>query len=122
LVLIVFLDKKRCGKGNNLEMKNTQRIYMNEELRRWIEETQHEIKIHKEKKKDEPVRKTKGKCEICGEKKAEHVCLKCGRAVCKSCYFKIIGICKKCVPSEIASKWDGSKPDWEKKLGVEWIG
>jgi len=104
-------------------MKNIQKISMNEELRRWIEETQHKIEMQQDKKEeDASVKKPTGKCEICGEKKAEHICLKCGRAACKSCYFKIIGICKKCVPSEVATKWDGSKPDWEKKLGVEWIG
>lgn len=93
---------------------------MNEELRRWLKESKDEIKISKEKK-EEP-KKPSGKCQVCGEKTADFVCLKCDRSVCKSCYFKIIGICKKCVPKEIASKWDGSHPDWEKQLGVEWVG
>jgi hypothetical protein len=95
-------------------------VSMNEELLKWIQESKDEIKISKAKK-----RKTKkpiGKCQVCGEKTAEAVCLKCGKSVCKSCYFKIIGVCKKCVPPEIAGKWDGSHPDWEKELGVEWVG
>ena len=48
-------------------------------------------------------------------------CIKCNKAVCKSCHFKIIGVCKKCIPPEIAGKWDGSKKDWEEELGVEWV-
>jgi len=39
--------------------------------------------------------------KICGEKTATTVCLKCGKSVCKACHFKIIGVCKKCVPPEI---------------------
>ena len=93
---------------------------MNEELRRWLRDSKNEIKFSKEKKGKSI--KPSGKCQVCGEKTATAVCLKCNRSVCKSCYFKLIGICKKCVPKEIASKWDGSNPDWEKQLGVEWVG
>lgn len=93
---------------------------MNEELRKWVEESKEEIK--KTKKKGKSNKKPKGKCEICGQKTATSICLKCGKSVCNSCYFKIIGVCKKCIPSEVASKWDGSRPDWEKELGVEWVG
>ena len=92
---------------------------MNEELQKWLIESKNEIKISKEKKRKS--KKPSGKCQVCGERTATTDCLKCGRSVCKSCYFKIIGICKKCVPKEIASKWDGSNPDWEKQLGVEWV-
>jgi len=95
------------------------KVSMNEELLRWKKESDKKItrKTKKEKQK-----KPTGKCQICGERTAEAVCIKCGRSVCKSCYFKIINVCKKCVPPEIAGKWDGSKPDWEKELGVEWVG
>ncbi len=96
-------------------------ISMNEELKKWISETKKDIESS-ENEEDFSKKKPSGKCEICGEKTAESVCLKCGRSVCKSCYFKIIGICKKCVPRDIAGKWDGSHPDWEKELGVEWVG
>jgi len=94
---------------------------MNEELRRWIAESRNKIDINKNNKKKSN-NKPSGKCEICGDKKAEHICIKCGKSVCKSCYFKIIGVCKKCVPKDIGGKWDGSNPDWEKELGVEWVG
>ena len=94
-------------------------VSMNEELRKWMEESKEEIKTAKKKKN---AKQPSGKCQVCGEKKAIALCLKCGKSVCKSCHFKIIGVCKKCIPPEIAGKWDGSHPDWEKELGVEWIG
>jgi len=93
-------------------------VSMNEELKQWMAESKEKIKSSKHNKKSKPA----GMCEICGERSATIVCLKCGRSVCKSCHFKLIGVCKKCIPAEIASKWDGSKPDWEEELGVEWVG
>lgn len=99
--------------------KNTDES-MNEELRQWLSETKEEIKTS-EKKDDYSKKKPSGMCQICGEKNSESICLKCGKSVCKSCYFKIIGVCKKCVPKDIAGRWDGSHPDWEKKLGVQWV-
>lgn len=100
-------------------MAKDDNISMNEELRRWMEESKEEIKLAKKKKNGKG---PSGKCQVCGEKKAITLCLKCGKSVCKSCHFKIIGVCKKCIPPEIAGKWDGSHPDWEKELGVEWVG
>jgi len=92
---------------------------MNEELVKWMQESKEEVKKIKKQKSS---KKPKGMCQICGEKTAQYVCIKCERSVCKSCYFKIIGVCKKCVPKEISGKWDGTRPDWEKELGVEWVG
>ena len=99
----------------------TNNASMNDELRRWLAESRDKVDLPKNKKK-KVKNKPSGKCELCGEKKAEHICIKCDRMVCKSCYFKIIGVCKKCVPKDIGGKWDGSNPDWEKELGVEWVG
>jgi len=93
---------------------------MNKELKQWLEESKDKIKTS-EKKEGFFRKKPSGMCQICGIKKSEAVCLKCGKSVCKSCYFKIIGVCKKCVPKEVAGKWDGSRTDWEKKLGVKWV-
>ena len=93
---------------------------MNKELQEWINESKEEMKTVRAKKRKS--KKPSGKCQICGEKTATAVCLKCGKSVCKACYFKIIGVCKKCIPPEIAGKWDGSKTDWEKELGVDWVG
>ncbi|MCK4365119.1 MAG: hypothetical protein KAW45_03630 [Thermoplasmatales archaeon] len=95
------------------------KITMNKELQEWINESKEEMKTIRAKKSKS--KKPSGKCQICGEKTATTVCLKCGRSVCKACHFKIIGVCKKCIPPEIAGKWDGSKTDWEKELGVDWV-
>ena len=100
-------------------MSAKKKTTMNEELLRWMEESKDQVIVAKRKKSSS---KPKGKCQVCGEKTAIAVCLKCGKSVCKSCHFKIIGVCKKCIPPEIAGKWDGSHPDWEKELGVEWVG
>ena len=100
-------------------MSSDENVSMNEELRKWIKESKERVKVSKGKEDEH--KKPSGKCQVCGEKKATAVCLKCGSPVCKSCYFKIIGICKKCIPKEIAGKWDGSIPDWEKELGIKWV-
>jgi len=92
---------------------------MNKDLIEWILQEKNKIKDLKKDKKH--VEKPKGKCEICGEKTAVAVCIKCGKVVCKTCHFKIIGICKKCIPPEVANKWEGVKPDWEKELGVDLV-
>ena len=96
---------------------------MNEELKEWIKQEKKNIEDFKksenyDKKKNENV---EGICEICEDHKAEFMCLKCNKKVCPSCYFVILGICVKCVPKNIAEKWDGTNPDWEKILGVEWV-
>jgi len=95
-------------------------LSMNEELQQWLQEAKEEIKIPKGKQQTTQ-KKPSGKCQICGEKSAKVICLKCGKAVCGSCYFKIIGVCKRCVPKETAAKWEGKHPNWEEVLGVEWV-
>ena len=94
-------------------------VKMNMDLKKWIQESKKETIKKKIIEKD--IKEPEGKCQICGEKKAIAICLKCNRSICNSCYFKIVGICKKCIPSEITSKWEGSQPDWEKQLGIEWV-
>ena len=95
-------------------------LSMNEELKQWLQEAKEEVKIPKGKKQIAK-NKPSGKCQICGEKSAKAICLKCGKSVCGSCYFKIIGVCKRCVPKETAAKWEGKNPNWEEVLGVEWV-
>jgi hypothetical protein len=102
-------------------MTKTTKASMNVELQKWLNESRDKVKTSKNKK-SKSKKKPSGKCQICGEKTAEHICIKCEKSVCKSCYFKIIGICKKCIPPRIRGKWDGSYIDWEKELGVEWVG
>jgi hypothetical protein len=101
-------------------MDNIDNSSMNKELHKWIKETKKDIKENK-KLNEEVDKKPSGPCLICGDKPAKTICLKCGRSVCLSCHFKIIGVCKKCVPKETAEKWEGKPPDWEKILGVEWL-
>ncbi len=101
-------------------MSTNKNVSMNEELQKWIKETKNDIKASKTTK-GKSTKKPKGMCEICGEKNAKSVCLKCSRSVCGSCYFKLISVCKKCVPKETAAKWEGKVPDWEEILGVEWV-
>jgi len=94
---------------------------MNEELKKWLQETKSDIKTS-EKTQGFSKEKPEGMCELCGEKKSQSVCLKCGKSVCSSCNFKLISVCKKCVPQDVSGKWDGSRTDWEKKLGLKWVG
>ena len=101
-------------------MPKNKNVAMNEELRQWLAESKKDIKTSKGKK-GKSCKKPTGMCQICGQRTATAVCLKCGRSVCKTCHFKIIGVCKKCIPPKIAGKWDGSRPDWEEQLGVEWV-
>ena len=101
-------------------MAKDDNLSMNEELRGWLKETKNENN-NLENKNENSKKQPTGLCEICGEKDAKFVCLKCGGFVCLSCHFKIIGICKKCIPKETAEKWEGKPPDWEKILGVEWV-
>jgi hypothetical protein len=110
MFVFLFMMKKK--------MTKSKKVAMNKELQRWIDETKQD---KKDAKKTKSLKKPKGKCEICGKKIAKYVCIKCEKSVCNSCYFKIIGVCKKCIPPEIAGKWDGSHPDWEKELGVDWV-
>lgn len=93
---------------------------MNKELKEWLADTKKFIK--EKKNSQQPQRKPSGKCEICGENDAKAICLKCERLVCGSCYFKLINVCKKCVPPETAAKWEGKQPNWEEILGVDWVG
>lgn len=93
---------------------------MNKDLKKWYE-TQKDTINGDSDSDDFSDKSPSGNCELCGEKKAITVCIKCGRSVCKSCHFKLINVCKKCVPPEVAGKWDGSRKDWEKELGVEWV-
>jgi hypothetical protein len=114
--------KKRDSYGKNDKEKKKQ-ISMNKELQKWLAEMR-EIDIPPQKTKDNlehHLKKPIGKCQICGEKKAKATCLKCARLVCTSCYFKIIGVCKKCIPKSTVEHWEEKYPDWEEILGVKWV-
>ena len=99
--------------------ETTNESSMNQELQDWIKETRQPP--IEDKSPSESERKPEGKCWICKQKDAKFICLKCDQSVCSDCYFKIIGICKQCIPESIVEKWKGKNPDWEKILGVKWV-
>ncbi|MCD6512328.1 MAG: zinc finger HIT domain-containing protein [Thermoplasmata archaeon] len=43
-------------------------------------------------------------CEICGIREAKYRCIRCGRKVCSSDYWTMLGICKLCLPEEEMKK------------------
>ena len=63
-------------------MNSSDSVKMNKELKRWINETKNSIQENQKIKSDS--KKPKGICQICGEKKAIAICIKCGKAVCKT--------------------------------------
>ena len=118
------MRKKGLIKPSDMRVKAIKEIAsMNEELLRWIEETERKgvlpekIREASEKSREKPL----GKCQVCGKRDAKAVCIKCGRKVCLSCYFNLVGLCEKCLSKSTVEKWKSSRPDWEKVLGVEWV-
>ena len=85
---------KQSNKSNNA--KKDESKSMNEDLQRWLTEDDQanlskKIKTHLKDKKPH------GMCQICGTKTAKMVCIKCGKFVCNSCYFNLVGLCEKCL-------------------------
>ena len=93
---------------------------MNEDLKQWLTEEDKE-NLSKKIKKHKKIKKPHGVCQICGVNAASEACIKCGKSVCNSCYFHIIGLCEKCLTKETVEKWRNRRPDWEKVLGVDWV-
>jgi len=92
--------------------------YINEELKKWIEEHRdmemaepEEVEAGGGKEAEEEIT---GKCEICGARDAKYRCLRCGRVVCASCYWVMFGVCKECVSEDMVKKLKG-----EKDFGIE---
>ena len=100
--------------------KKSKSTSMNKDLQQWVsEDGQHQSHTKPNRKKSE--KKPKGMCQICGLKMAKHVCIKCGKSVCNSCYVKLVGLCEKCLSKQTVREWKNKKPDWKKVLEVEWI-
>ncbi|HEC75864.1 MAG TPA: hypothetical protein ENI33_01220 [Thermoplasmatales archaeon] len=68
---------------------------MNKELREWMKE--HEISIDEKEEEEE---KIEGDCQICEKRDAKYRCIRCGKQVCISCYWTMLGICKDCISEE----------------------
>jgi len=110
---------KQSNKSNNTQREDDIKS-MNEDLQQWLTEEEQvdlsrKIKTHLKEKKPH------GMCQICGTKTAKAVCIKCGKSVCNSCYFNLVGLCEKCLSKETVDEWKNKKPDWEKVLGVDWV-
>jgi len=115
-----FMDKKLENSNKNIDKKSSIDS-MNEDLKQWLtkEDKQNlDKKIETHKK----LKKPRGMCKICGKNKANEVCIKCNKSVCNTCYFNIIGLCENCLTKETVEKWKNKRPDWEKVLGVDWVG
>ena len=109
---------KQSNKSNNAKKDGSKS--MNADLQRWLTEEDRanlskKIKTHLKDKKPH------GMCQICGTKTAKMVCIKCGKFVCNSCYFNLVGLCEKCLSKETVDEWKNKKPDWETVLGVDWV-
>jgi hypothetical protein len=68
---------------------------MNEELRAWMAE--HGVEMDGTDESDEPVA---GLCELCEIREAVIRCIECGKQVCRSCSWTMLGICKDCLTEE----------------------
>ena len=109
---------KQSNKSNN--DKKDESKSMNEDLQRWLTE-EDQANLSKKIKTHLKDKKLHGMCQICGTKAAKMVCIKCGKFVCNSCYFNLVGLCEKCLSKETVDEWKNKKPDWEKVLGVDWV-
>ena len=106
--------------STNARVKEPNTRSMNEDLKQWLTEKDKE-NLSKKIKTHKKVKKPHGMCQVCGTKTASEVCIKCGRSVCSSCYFNLVGLCEKCLTKETAEKWKNKRPDWEKILGVDCV-
>jgi hypothetical protein len=95
-------------------------ITMNEDLKQWISagEKANILKSLQVRSKD---KKPKGKCSICRVHPAKFICIKCGDAVCSSCFFTMVGLCQNCLSKDTIEKWKNKKTDWKKILDVDWV-
>ncbi len=106
--------------SSKVRVKEPSMKSMNEDLKQWLTEKDKQnlsktIKTHKK------IKTPRGVCQVCGTNTANEVCIKCGRSVCSSCYFNLVGLCEKCLTKETVEKWKNKRPDWEKVLGVDWV-
>jgi len=88
---------------------------MNEELKKWIEEHKDMGILEAEEENGKTSEEVTGRCEICGVRDAKYRCIKCGRAVCPSCYFVMFGLCRDCISEDMVKKLD------KKDFGIDEI-
>ena len=110
--------EKQTNKSNTIENNNMNS--MNEDLKQWLNK-EDQADLSKKIKKHLKDKKPHGMCQICGMKNAKAVCIKCGKSVCHSHYFNLVGLCEKCISKETVKDWKKIKPDWQRVLGVDWV-
>lgn len=93
---------------------------MNDDLSEWLSH-EDQIKVKQKISTQLKGKKPKGNCQVCGIKTSKNVCIKCGKYTCNTCYFHIIGLCKKCLSTQTAQEWKHTKPDLKKILDVDWV-
>ncbi len=105
----------------NMELKNEEASQntMNQDLQLWSSKSKDQPPF--ESSDEHTGKKLKGKCQICGKNKATAVCLKCGKLICNSHFYHILGVCENCLSKETVEKWKKNNPNWEKILGVDWL-
>ena len=108
------------SKSINTQVKEVNTKSMNDELKQWLSE-KDQAELSKKIKTHLKDKKPHGMCQVCGTNDAKVVCIKCGKSVCNSCYFHLVGLCEKCLSKETVEEWKNKKPDWEKVLGVDWV-
>ena len=110
--------KKQSNNSNNIQKNDINS--MNEDLQNWLTE-EDKADLSKKIKTHLKDKKPHGMCQICGTKTAKAICIKCGKSVCLSHYFNLVGLCEKCISKETVEEWKNRKPDWERVLGVDWV-
>jgi len=111
---------KQSKKSTDTPNKKFDSQAMNEELRKWLSESD-QAELSKKIKTRLKDKKPHGICQICGKNDAKVVCIKCGKSVCNSCYFHLVALCEKCLSKETVDEWKKKKPDWKEVLGVDWV-
>ncbi len=110
--------KKQSNKSNNIKKNDINS--MNEDLQNWLTE-EDKADLSKKIKTHLKDKKPHGLCQICGTKTAKVVCIKCGKSVCHSHYFNLVGLCEKCISKKTVEEWKKRKTDWQRVLGVDWV-
>ncbi len=88
---------------------------INEELRQWLEEHGNEIS-DVEEAEERYAADVSGRCAICKARPAKYRCVRCGRAICPSCFLVLYGLCRDCASPEARKLKNG-----EKDYGVDII-
>ncbi|MGC9308810.1 MAG: hypothetical protein ACP5FL_08570 [Thermoplasmatota archaeon] len=84
---------------------------MNEELRRWLEE--HGDEVHDEEEAEERfAADVSGRCIICKARQAKYRCVRCGKAVCPSCFLVLYGLCRNCASPDTARRLKNGEKDY----------